>query len=89
MLSNKGLIRCLEIYSTKHNHENNFKIMARQFPNISKWTMNLDIDNKISNNCWSNPTIIDLRDTNFLEFHIDQFIGNAIKQLYFGTQRFP
>ena len=31
--------------------------MAEKFPDISKWTMNPDIDNDISNNFWSNPAI--------------------------------
>ena len=43
----KRHIRCLETYITKYNRENNLEIMARQYSNISKWTMNHDLDNKI------------------------------------------
>ena len=53
----KGPIRCLETYIEKHDRKKNLKIMVQKFPNISKWIMNLDIDNELSNKFWSNPTI--------------------------------
>ena len=53
----KGPIRCLETYIEKHDRKKNLKIMVQKFPNISKWIMNPDIDNELSNKFWSNPTI--------------------------------
>ena len=55
----KGPVRCLETYITKHNRDNNLKILSEQFLNINKWTMNPDIDNELSNNFWANPAITD------------------------------
>ena len=51
--------------------------------------MNLDIDNEISNNFWSNPTITDSQKTTLLKFRTGQYMGNARKQLFFGIERFP
>ena len=45
----KGHVRCLQTYITKYDQENNLEIMTNQFPNISKWTMNPNIDNELSN----------------------------------------
>jgi hypothetical protein len=51
--------------------------------------MNQDIDNELSNNFWSNPTIIDSQKTCILKFRTGQYMGNAKKQLFFGIERFP
>jgi len=85
----KGPLRCLQTYITKYNQANNLEIMATQFSNISKWTMNPNIDNELSNAFWSNPIIIDSQKTNILKFHTGQYMGNARKQLFFGKERFP
>jgi hypothetical protein len=85
----KGPVRCLQTYITKHDRETNLKIMAEQFPNISKWTMNPDINNDISNKFWSTPTITDSQKTSILKFRTGQYMGNARKQLFFGIERFP
>jgi len=85
----KGPVRCLQTYLIKHDRENNLKILAEQFPNISKWTTNPDIDNDISNNFWSNPVITDSQKTSLLKFRTGQYMGNARKQLFFGIERFP
>ena len=50
--------------------------------------MNPDIDKKISNNFWSNPTISDPQKTCLLKFRIGQYMDNARKQLFFGIERF-
>jgi hypothetical protein len=63
--------------------------MSEQFPNISKWTMNPDIDNTIFNNFWSNPAISYSQKTCILKFRTGQYMGNARKQLFFGIERFP
>ena len=80
----KGPVRCLQTYITKHDRETNLKTMAEKFPNISKWTMNPDIDNDISNNFWSNPVITDAHKTSLPKFRTGQYMGNARKQLFFG-----
>ena len=64
----KGPVRCLDTYITKHDRENNLKTMARQFPNINIWTMNPNIDNEISNNLWTNPAISYSQKTCLLKF---------------------
>ena len=78
----KGPVRCLETYIQKHDREKNLEIMARKFPNTSKWTMNQDIDNKLSNKFWSNPEITDPQKTALLKFRTGQYMGNARKQLF-------
>jgi hypothetical protein len=87
----KGPVRCLETYIQKHDLEKNLEIMAQKFPNISKWTMNTDIDNELSNKLWSNPAIRYRysQKTTLLKFRTGQYMGNARKQLFFGIQRFP
>jgi hypothetical protein len=85
----KGPVRCLETYITKHDRDNNLKTMAEQFPNISKWKMNPDIDNETSNNLWFNPAITNPQKTCILKFRTGQYISNARKQLFFGITRFP
>jgi surface antigen len=75
----KGPVRCLKTYITKHNRDNNLKTMSEQFPNISKWTMNPDIDNAISNNFWTNPIITYSQKTCILKFRTEQYMGNARK----------
>ena len=85
----KGPVKCLETYIHKHDREKNLEIMAQKFPNISKWAMNPDIYNELSNNFWSNPAITDSQKTALLKFRTGQYMGNARKQLFFGIQRFP
>jgi ribonuclease HI len=85
----KGPVRCLQTYITKHDRETNLKIMAEQFSNISKWTMNPDIDNDISNKFWSTPTITNSQKTSILKFRTGQYMGNARKQLFFWHRKIP
>jgi ribonuclease HI len=54
----RGPLRHLKSYLEKLEKEENQKI-AKTFDNINKWINNPLIDNKISNNFWTNPTIID------------------------------
>jgi hypothetical protein len=63
--------------------------MTNQFPNISKWTTNPNIDNELSNNFWHNPMTTDTQKTNILKFRTGQYMGNARKQLFFGREKFP
>ena len=53
----KGHVRCLQTYLTKHDQKNNIQIMSNRFPNISKWAMNPDINNELSNDFWHSPMI--------------------------------
>ena len=64
----KGPVRCIDTYITKHDRDNNLNIMSRPFPNISKRTLNHDIDNELSNNLWSNPIISNPQKTCMLKF---------------------
>ena len=63
--------------------------MSNRFPNISKWTMNPDISNELSNDFWHNPKITDAQKTNISKFRTGQYMGIARKQLFFGRERFP
>ena len=85
----KGPVRCLQTYLTKHDQNKNIQIMANRFPNINKWTTNPDINNELSNDFWHNPRITDAQKTNILKFRTGQYMGNARKQLFFGRERFP
>ena len=60
--------------------------MAQKFPNIYKWTLNLDIDNKLPNDLWSNPAITNSQKTNLLKLCIGQYMGNARKQFFWHTK---
>jgi hypothetical protein len=42
------------------------------------------IDNKISNNFWTNPTIIDAQITQLPKFGYDQYMGNTRKHLFWN-----
>jgi hypothetical protein len=71
----KGPVRCLQTYITKHDRETTLKIMAERFSNISKWTMNPDIDNDISNKFWSTPTITNSQKTSILKPRTGQYMA--------------
>jgi hypothetical protein len=83
----RGPIRHLMAYLEKLEKEENEKL-ARTFDNINKWINNPLIDNKISNNFWTNPTITDSQITQLLKFRYGQYIGNARKHL-FWNELFP
>ena len=85
----KGHVRCLQTYLTKHDQINNIQIMLNRFPNISKWTMNPDINNELSNDFWHNPMVSDEQKTNILKCRTGQYMGNARKQLLFEREKFP
>jgi hypothetical protein len=54
----RGPIQHLKSYLEKLEKEENEKL-AKTFDNINKWVNNPLIDNKISNNFWTNPTVTD------------------------------
>jgi ribonuclease HI len=67
----KGPIRHLKLYLEKVEKDNN-KELAKTFDNINKWINDPHIDNKISNNFWTNPTITDALITQILKFRYGQ-----------------
>lgn len=65
----------------KLQHQNNLQL-ANTFPSISKWIEDELIDNKTSNNFWTNPTIIYAQIRQILKFKYSYYIGNAKKHLF-------
>jgi hypothetical protein len=80
-------IRHLKSYFKKVEKESN-KELAKTFDNINKWINDPHIDNKISNNFWTNPTITDAQITQLLKFRYGQYMENEIKHL-FRNELFP
>jgi hypothetical protein len=79
----KGPIRHLKSYLEKLEKEENEEL-AKTLDNINKWINNPLIDNKISNNFWTNPTITDAQITQLLKFRYGQYMGNARKHLFWS-----
>jgi hypothetical protein len=67
----KGPIRRLKPYLEKIEKEENKKL-DRAFDNRNKWINNPLIDNKISNNFWTNPTVTNSQITQLLKFRYGQ-----------------
>jgi ribonuclease HI len=53
----KGPIRNFQRYLIKYTTDNHLTELARNFPNIHKWTSDTNIDRISSNNFWTNPQI--------------------------------
>jgi hypothetical protein len=53
----KGPIRNFQRYLQKNTTENNLTKLAKNFPNIYKWTNDTNIDNISFNELWTNPQI--------------------------------
>jgi hypothetical protein len=83
----RGPIRHLKSYLEKLEKEENEKT-AKSFDNINKWINNPLIDNKISNDFWTNPTVTGSQITQLLKFRYGQYMGNARKHL-FWSELFP
>jgi hypothetical protein len=83
----RGPIRHLKSYLEKLEKEEN-ENTAKSFDNINKWINNPLIDNKISNDFWTNPTVTDSQITQLLKFRYGQYMGNARKHL-FWSELFP
>jgi hypothetical protein len=79
----RGPIRHLKPYLEKFEKEENEKL-AKLFDNINKWINNPLIDNKISNNFWTNPIVTDSQITQLLKFRYGQYMGNARKHLFWS-----
>ena len=63
----KGPIQFLEKHIIKHDKKNNLEIVATLFSNIDKWIANEDVDNELSNEFWTNKSIIDSQKTCLLK----------------------
>jgi hypothetical protein len=70
----RGPIRHLKSYLEKLEKEEN-ENTAKSFDNINKWINNPLIDNKISNDFWTNPTVTDSQITQLLKFRYGQYMG--------------
>ena len=62
----KGPIRNFQRYFIKYTTENHLTELARHFPNINKWTSDVNIDKISSNNFWNNPQISEKQLNNLL-----------------------
>jgi hypothetical protein len=80
----KGPIRHLGKYITKHDKKHNLSIIATQTHQLHKWLDNKDIDKTISNDFWNNPAITCLE-----KFRTGQYMGHARKQLFSGRNAHP
>jgi hypothetical protein len=85
----KGPVRFLEKQIKKYDREMNLAIMATQTPSTCKWTENIEIDNELSNDFWTNLAITDKQKSCLIKFRTGTYMGNARKQLFFGHQRYP
>jgi hypothetical protein len=81
----KGPIRNLQEYIDKCDRKYNLQTLANSFPNIRKWTIDKNIDKKISINFWDHPEVTDSQ----LTCLYNQYLGNARKQLFFGPILYP
>ena len=84
----KGPIRNFQRYLIKYTTYNYLTELARNFPNIHKWTSDVNIDNISSNTFWTNPQISKKQVKQLIKFHTDQYMGNAQKHLFWPL-RYP
>jgi hypothetical protein len=84
----KGPIRNFQSYLQKYTTENHLTELARNFPNIHKWTNDVNIDNISSNEFWTNPQISENQIKQLNKFRTNQYMGNAHKHLFWPT-RYP
>ena len=54
------------------------------FDNINKWVNNPLIDDKISNNFWTNPSVIDSQIIQLLKFRYGKYMEKARKHLFWN-----
>ena len=84
----KGPIRNFQRYLIKYTTENHLTELAQNFPNINKWTSDVNIDNITSNTFWTNPHILEKQIKQLLKFRTNQYMGNARKHLFWPL-RYP
>ena len=84
----KGPIRNFQRYLIKYTTENHLTKLAHQFPNINKWTSDVNIDKISSNTFWNNPQISEKKIKQLIKFRTNQYMGNARKHLFWPL-RYP
>jgi len=88
-IPNEGPIRFLEKHLTKYDNNINLESIPILYPNIDKWIANEKLDNELSNEFGTNKNITDSQKTCILKLKHGQYMGNAMKQLFFGRASFP
>jgi ribonuclease HI len=78
----KGPIRNFQRYLQKYTIDQYLTELARNFPNIHKWTSDTNIDNTSPNAFWANPQILESQIKQLIKFQTNQYMGNARKHLF-------
>ena len=82
----KGPIRNFQRYIIKYTTDNHLTKLARNFPNINKWTSDINIDRISSNTFWTNPQISGKKKLNNLlssaPINIWEMLKNTFSGLY-------
>jgi hypothetical protein len=84
----KGPIRNFQRFLQKYTTDTHLTKLARNFPNIYKWTSDTNIDNISSNAFWTNPQISESQIKQLLKFRTNQYMGKARKHLFWPL-RYP
>ena len=84
----KGPIRNFQRYNIKYTTKNYLTGLARNFPNIHKWTSDINIDRISSNTFWNNLQISEKQIKQLIKFRTNQYMGNARKHLFWPL-RYP
>ena len=84
----KGPIRNFQRYFIKYTTDNYLTKLAQNFPNIHKWTSDVNIDKISSNTFWNNPQISEKQIKQLIKFRTNQYMGNARKHLFWPL-RYP
>jgi hypothetical protein len=85
----KDPIRHLKSYLEKLEKEKNEKL-TKTFDSINKWVNNPLIDNKISNDFWTNPIVTDSQITQLHVLNLEMVnTWEMLENIYFGTNSFP
>jgi hypothetical protein len=79
---NKGPIRNFQRYLQKYTTDTHLTELARNFPNIHKWTSDANIDKISSNAFWTNPQISESQIKQLIKLRTNQYMGNARKYLF-------
>ena len=78
----KGFIRNFQRYLIKYTTKHHLTELTRHFPNINKWTSDVNIDKISSNTFWTNPQILEKQIKQLIKFRTNQYMGNARKRLF-------
>ena len=86
---NKGPIRHLGKHVLRYDKKHTLEVIANQTHQPHKWLKNKNINKTLSNNFWTNPSIIDKQKKCLVKFQTRQYMGQARKQLFFGREAYP